>query len=129
MPPTKTWKSKERTLASLFGTMRRALSGGNSNSGGRDDVKHPRLFIECKYRKEHAIWALWRQCVLFAGKELKLRKRRVVIALYERQQEGCLLVVHQNDIPLVVSELIEAKDPRSPLADQVRQFFGLHIPQ
>lgn len=116
MPPTKTWKQAERRLASLFGTTRRALSGGNSKSGGRDDAHHPRVYLECKHSIRHALWELWRKCRRQTGQELKKPKRRVAIALYEKGKEGALLVVHQDDILQVALQVFEAltNEPEFP---------------
>ena len=102
MPPTQTWKQKERELAALFGTVRRALSGGNSSQGNRrDDAHHPHIFLECKYAARHAVWKLWRFAKSCCQKELRHPKRRPVLGLYARGESGALLVVHENDLIVV----------------------------
>lgn len=42
------WKNFERYVASIFGTQRTALSGGNGKVT-RSDSHHPALFISCKF--------------------------------------------------------------------------------
>lgn len=46
--PDAPWKRFERFVAGLFGTVRNALSGGNSKIT-RSDSLHESLFISCKY--------------------------------------------------------------------------------
>ena len=106
MRPKGTWKSKERELAALFGAERRALSGGNSKSGGNDDADHPRVYLECKYSHEHYVWRLWTEARRNAGRELRTPKRRVCIGLYQKRQPGALLVVHESDLLAVAVELL-----------------------
>ena len=68
MTPTKTWKSIEAHLARMFATERTPLSGGNSKMT-RSDTLHPRLFIEVKQRKFHAVAKLFRETKELAKKE------------------------------------------------------------
>lgn len=46
----KAWKRFERRVASLFCTVRTALSGGNGKVS-RSDSHHPELFISCKHSR------------------------------------------------------------------------------
>ena len=117
--PDKAWKVAERRLAGLFGTVRRALSGGNSKSGGRDDGQHKRLFLESKYRTKQPLWSLWDACLDSCRREPKLRKRRPVIALFERGRHGCLVCVHEDDILLIAAEYLEAAQ-QYDFANQLR---------
>ena len=121
MPPTHTWKSKERQIALWFGTVRRALSGGNSNPDElRDDAHHKSLFIETKYRKSHAVWALWRFAKACCAREIRLPKRRPVVALYECRQEGALLVIHQDDLLAVALARLDTLTESRSSSDAVR---------
>lgn len=117
MPPTKTWKSKERSLADLFGTKRRPLSGGNQNQGNaRDDAQHPHLFIESKYSMRHAIWTLWRHCKNCCRKEMRFPKRVPVIGLYAKgEPDKCLLVIHEDDLFRVTAARLDALIDEMPL--------------
>lgn len=99
------WKGTERRLAALFGTTRRPLSGSNSRSGGRDDSQHPRLFIECKQRRKHAVWSLYSETKVLAEKEGKTP----VIGLQQNRMNGMLIVIHTDDLLSVLNELIEAR--------------------
>lgn len=45
-----TWKSCERRIAAMFGTVRTPLSGGSSRHTNSDTL-HPELYIEIKKRK------------------------------------------------------------------------------
>ena len=101
-----TWKHKEREFARLFGSERRALSGGNSKSGGRDDAHHEHLYLECKYSARHKLWALWRHVAACAARETRIPKRRVCIGLYETKMPGALLVMHESDLLGVAVELL-----------------------
>ena len=68
MTPTQTWKAIESHLARMFSTERTPLSGGNSKIT-RSDTLHPRLFIEVKQRKFHAVMKLFRETKDLAKKE------------------------------------------------------------
>lgn len=54
--PDKAWKAAERRLARQFETQRTGPTGKDDN-----DLAHPLLAIECKYRKKLPTWAL--QCL------------------------------------------------------------------
>ncbi len=101
--PRQRWKDAEDRLAVLFGSTRRPLSGGNSKTG-RDDSLHPRLFLECKFSKRHALWRLFRE----VRERAKAEKRTPVIGLAEKAAKGVLLVIHQDDLLEVAAEV--AKD-------------------
>lgn len=98
---SRTWKKAEGRVAALFGARRQVLSG----SSGRDDATrsnttHPRLFVEAKYRDRHAVRSLFDATKALAHKEGKTP----VVALIDKSRPGCLVCVHCNDLPLVVSE-------------------------
>lgn len=79
MPPTHTWKGRERQSAKIFGARRTPLSGGNS-AHTRSDSLSKILFIEHKHRKKHPILkrarAAWDE-----GKVLMLDARVIVLPL------------------------------------------------
>jgi hypothetical protein len=101
MPPTKTWKSRERKIAAYFGTQRTPLSGGNSGHT-RSDTLHPTLFIEAKHRKRHAVISLWEETKKLAEKESKTP----VIALTQHGKHGFWIMMHSDDL-LDVARAIE----------------------
>lgn len=78
------WKQFERDCAAIVGGRRNPLSGGaNVDDAGRPrsgDVIHPLLHIECKLRKQLALFRWWRELrsqALLSGKQpvLFLRER------------------------------------------------------
>lgn len=88
-----TWKAAERRVASLFGTQRTSLSGGNGKVT-RSDSHHPDLFIEAKLRQSSATWNLFVKTRELARKESKTP----VLALSRKHSPGVLLVIHQDDL-------------------------------
>lgn len=109
MPSRPNWKFAEDRLARFFGTTRRPLSGGNSKTG-RDDSMHPRLFLESKHSKSHAVWTLYRKTREMARKE----KRVPVIGLQEHGKPGILLVIHTDDLDKVLAERTKSKQKWKP---------------
>jgi len=103
MPTRAQWKFAEDRLARLFGTVRRALSGGGSKTG-RDDSMHPVLYLESKYTKRSSLWSLFRDTKAKARKE----KRVPVIGVQEKGAKGILLVIHQADLEAVFWEWAKA---------------------
>ena len=101
MPTRSTWKKAEQRLAGVFGACRRPLSGSNSRSGGSDDAMHARLYLENKYRKKNSVWTLFREVRDKAIAEGKTP----VIGLQETNAKGILLVIHSQDLQLVLEEL------------------------
>jgi hypothetical protein len=67
----KSWKKLEQKVARLRGTERTPLSGGNSRET-RSDTLDNTFFIECKLRKDPAIWNLYEQVEELAKKENKI---------------------------------------------------------
>lgn len=95
MKHTGTWKSFERRAAELFGGIRNAFSGACPGlTGSRADVRHPHLFIECKYRQQHSLVSIWRDTAVKAMAERKIP----IIVLKEHKQHGCLIAFHSDDI-------------------------------
>lgn len=99
-----TWKAAERKVAAMFGTLRQRLSG---SSGRADetaaDTKHPRLFIEVKYRESHAVRTLFDATAKLAKKEGKLP----LVALVDKRKPGFLLCLHIDDLPGVYAEMVK----------------------
>jgi len=95
----KSWKRAERDVAAFFGGQRTPLSGGNSRHT-RADAIHPRLFIEVKYRKRHAVVALWDAVAELAREE----KRTPVVCLKEHGRPGVPLVVKAEHLEEVSRE-------------------------
>lgn len=102
-----TWKAAERRVAALFGTLRQRLSG---SSGRADetaaDTKHPRLFIEVKYRESHAVRTLFDATLAHARKEGKLP----VVALVDKRKPGFLLCLHIDDLAAVAAEIVRCEE-------------------
>lgn len=97
---SKNWKNVERRVAAKAGSERTPLSGGNSKIT-RSDSLHERLFIETKYRKKHAVIALWDRTKILADKEGKIP----VVALAERGRKGFWWLIHVDDLDRVSLEL------------------------
>ena len=96
-----TWKAAERKVAAMFGTLRQRLSG---SSGRPDetasDTKHPRLFIEVKYREIHSVRTLFDATAKLAKKEGKI----TLVALVDKRKPGFLLCFHSNDLAAIADE-------------------------
>jgi hypothetical protein len=101
-----TWKAAERKVAALFGTLRQRLSG---SSGRADetaaDTKHPRLFIEVKYRESHAVRTLFDATAKLAKKEGKLP----LVALVDKRKPGFILCLHIDDLAAVAAEVVRCQ--------------------
>lgn len=67
----KSWKKLEQKIARLRGTERTPLSGGNSRYT-RSDTLDNTFFIECKLRKDPAVWNLYEKVEDLAKKESKI---------------------------------------------------------
>ena len=100
MTARNTWKQGERRVARFFGSERTPLSGGNSGHT-RSDTLHPRLFIETKMRKVHAVRTLHDETKELAKKEGKIP----VVALIDKNRPGFLLCVHSDDWAEVLDAL------------------------
>lgn len=101
-PKTGAWKAAERRVAAMFYTLRNRLSG----SSGRDDEsasdsKHPVLFIETKYRTDHAIRTLYDETAAKASAEKKVP----IIALVSKRKPGFLLVLHIDHLSQIAHEV------------------------
>ena len=99
----KTWKARERKVASYFNTNRTPLSGGSSRHT-RSDSLHDKLFVECKLRKRHSVVSLLDETNEMAKQESKTP----VIALCESGRPGFWVMVHSDDLEKV-AETIKKK--------------------
>lgn len=125
MPTRQQWKFAEDRFASLFGTVRRPLSGSNSRSGGADDGQHDVLHLESKYSKSHAVFSLYRKTKEIADKEKQgdgTKGKPVVIGLQEKGKRGVMLCIHEKDFPAVIMEFLKANDVKvsQRAEDQIR---------
>jgi hypothetical protein len=105
MTHRRTWQRTEGRAAALFGSCRQAGSGSN----GRDDLTasdstHPTLFIESKLRISHSVRSLHDITKRLAAKEGKTP----VLTLFDKNRPGFLLVVHCDDLPVVLAEYAAA---------------------
>lgn len=100
--PEPSWKRAERDVAEAFGAERTPLSGGASRHT-RADVLHDALFIEVKYRKRHAVVALWDETKALADREKKIP----VVVLKERGRPGFWLLVKAENLLGIASEVAE----------------------
>lgn len=87
-----TWKAFERTVASFFGSVRTALSGGNSKVT-RSDTHHPDLYIECKYRARCSLHTLYEDTKKKAEAEGKIP----ILCTKQKNSTGFLVTVHSSD--------------------------------
>jgi len=98
-----TWKAFERRVAGFWGSVRNALSGGNSKLTRSDSI-HPRLFISCKHGIRSAFWTLYKEELPKAEAEDKT----VVLALGNKNHDGHLIAFHCDAMPIVVREWLIA---------------------
>jgi hypothetical protein len=101
----RTWQKAEGRAAELFGCRRQVCSG----SSGRDDATgsdstHPRLYVESKLRERHAVRTLHDATKRQAVKEGKTP----VLALFDKNRPGFLLVIHSDDVAAVLAEFAAA---------------------
>lgn len=104
MTSKSTWKRHERTVAKRFGARRVVGSG----SCGREDLStsdstHPKLYIECKLAKAHAVWTQYKEMAAKALEEGKVP----VLALKEKGKQGFLLVVSESHLDEFISIVLE----------------------
>lgn len=96
MPPTKTWKDKEREGASELnpGAGKRVpLSGSNSGHRTSSDARHTNgLYCEMKHRKRHAILQLLDETMKQAKKELKIP----IVRLTQLNMRGAAYLIHSR---------------------------------
>lgn len=98
------WKRRERQACKPFGTTRKAGSGSQNQVGQTcSDSNHPSLYIETKYRKNHACLSLYDDVAEAAAKEAKVP----VVALAERAKAGVYYLIHESHLAFVLGCLTE----------------------
>jgi hypothetical protein len=119
----RTWQLAEGRAAALFGCRRQVGSG----SAGRGDVTasdstHPVLFVESKLRDRHAARTLHDATKKRAAREGKAP----LLALFDKNRPGFLLVVHSDDLAVVLAEYAAAlpDEERDQLEGMMRQAWG-----
>ena len=100
----KTWKKRERQVASFFGCIRTPLSGCNSAHTSADTL-HERLYIEHKHRKRHALLTLYDKVKKLAQRENKIP----VVTISEKGRHGFWIMVHSSDLTAVSNQREVAK--------------------
>ena len=116
----RTWQKSEGRAADLFGCRRQIGSGsGGREDETRSDSTHPTLFIESKMRDKHATRTLHDATRVLARKEGKTP----VLALFDKARPGFLLVIHADDLAVVLAEFAAAIDDegRDRLEGLIRQ--------
>ena len=87
----KSWKKLEQKVARMRETERTPLSGGNSRQT-RSDTLDDTFFIECKLRKDPAVWNLYEQIETLAKKEHKIP----VLVIKKKGKHGELFIVNDR---------------------------------
>jgi hypothetical protein len=100
---SRTWKRAEEKVVATFGARRQPLSGAS----GRDDLTasdttHPTLFIESKLRVRHTTRTLHDATKKLAAPEGKTP----VLALFDKNRPGFLIVTHSDDQMTVAAEFV-----------------------
>ena len=103
----RTWQRREQSAAAIFGSSRQPGSG----SGGREDQTcsdsvHPRIYLEHKMRAAHAVLAVWRD----AKKKAHREGKDPVVVLSEKSKAGHWLLIHEADLPAIVTNWLAAQD-------------------
>jgi hypothetical protein len=89
----KSWKRLEQKVARMRSTERTPLSGGSSKIT-RSDTMDKAFFIECKLRKNPAVWNLYEKVSELAEKESKIP----VLVIKKKGRHGELFVVHSKHL-------------------------------
>ena len=95
----KAWKKLEQKVARMRNTERTPLSGGNSKIT-RSDTMDKTFFIECKLRRNPALWNLYEKTAELAEKEKKVP----VLVIKKKGKHGELFVVHSKNIKKFTSK-------------------------
>ena len=95
----KSWKRLEQKVAEMRGTRRTPLSGGNSGIT-RSDTLDKEFFIECKLRKNPAVWNLYEQVGELADAEGKVP----VLVIKKKGKRGELFVVHSKHLDAFIEK-------------------------
>lgn len=105
------FKRRERHLASLFGSQRTPLSRSNSGHTSADAL-HPRIYVECKGRVSTEVRRIWEGADDHARKE----KKTPAVGIFDDHKQGCLLVIHEDDLAEVFAEWSYANVDQANLA-------------
>ena len=97
----KSWKKLEQKVARLRGTERTPLSGGNGKLT-RSDTLDKTFFIECKLRKDPAVWNLYEQVELLAKSENKIP----VLVIKKKGKHGELFIVNDKYLKAFIENWI-----------------------
>ena len=89
----KSWKRLEQKVARMRNTERTPLSGGNSKITMSDTLDKT-FFIECKLRKNPAVWNLFEKTEKLAEKESKVP----ILVIKKKGKHGELFVVHSKHL-------------------------------
>jgi hypothetical protein len=95
----KSWKRLEQKVAKMRNTERTPLSGGNSKIT-RSDTMDKTFFIECKLRKNPAVWNLYEKVSELAGKENKVP----LLVIKKKGKRGELFVIHSKHLKEFISK-------------------------
>jgi len=98
--PDKVWKKQERRIAKKFGTSRTPLSGSRSLHTG-SDIIHPKLYVECKYRKRISVLDEFPGVAKRAKEENKIP----VMAIKSRELKDDFFLIRAKDLEEVAKEL------------------------
>lgn len=110
-----TWKRAERVVARFFGAERAPAGSNGRPDRTMSDSTHPRLYIEVKYREKSFVRTVWSD----AKKKAKKEKKVPVVGISEKNQNGVLLVIHQDDFDEVARERAAFLERESESDDQV----------
>ena len=99
----KSWKLLERKIAKMFGTERTPLSGGNSRIT-RSDTLSKDFFIECKLRKNPAVWNLYERTEKLAKKEGKIP----IVVIKKKNKQGELFIISDKYFKRFIEKIKEA---------------------
>ena len=98
----KTWKRRERQVASAFGTTRKPVSGRSQDKDG-DDCQHPKLHIQHKDGRQNA-----REFLLFDAAALKADEvgKVPIVTMTSPNRPVILVLCRLSDLKFVAEELV-----------------------
>ena len=96
----KSWKRLELKIARMLGTERTPLSGGNSKMT-RSDTLDRDFFVECKLRKNPAVWNLYERTEELAKKEGKIP----VVVIKKKNKQGELFIINSKYLEAFITKI------------------------
>jgi len=96
----KAWKRLELKIARMLGTERTPLSGGNSKMT-RSDTLDRDFFVECKLRKNPAVWNLYKKTEALAKKERKIP----IVVIKKKGKHGELFVINSKYLETFIKKI------------------------